>query len=1045
VAVTDGSYNFTLTIWDAVSGGNCLWSARGTCGTPTVKSVAVAKGIFSTYLGEAGDNTLSLDFNSNYFLEITVGADTAMAPRKKITAAGFAINAGKLNGQSASYYLDTSATEQTKTGGLNVSGEVGVGTTDPNRNLEVYGGDSAIGYARVTGGEGYDSVLELYADQGDDSADKFDLISTIGNLLQVRNNASALLTIKSGGNVGIGTTDPTAVLHLKAGTATAGTAPLKFTSGTALGTPEDGAVEYDTSHLYFTIGSTRYQLDQQSGGSGANTALSNLASVAINTSLLPGTNDSIDLGSTDYRWANLYLGGETLHLGASLTDEATISYDSNNLLNFSTDSTINGDIAFFSDDLYLDKSTARIGIGTTAPGAALDVLLAGEQLRLSYSDTYYTKFTTGNDSKLTVETSASTQSMIKVGKGEAQDSGISFDGNTNDYYAGMDDTTDKFMIGLGVAIGTTPYVTLESGGDLGIGTTDPTAQLHTTGTVRFANFGAGTLSTDSSGNVSVSSDERLKNITGSFNRGLEDILKINPIVYRWNDLSGMEMENEYAGFSAQNVKANIPEAVGMDARGYLTLSDRAILAAVVNGVKEQQLMIAGISQSQMLMANQIQNSDNQTAGLINRMAELQVQIDDLRAAYISPDSASPERLVKWSEMQAEITLAFEQIQAENDPTLNKILEMQNRLNRLEKKIIAADLEEVAPEEIVFQDFSEQTSAISFSLAETEFSDGAFSGNYLVPEIYNEIRVVKINGLNLDDYNVSDGYLSFQIFLEDGDNLSDFVTELGNEMDAQEIQWNLEEHPYLASGWNEVNLKFSEGTKTGEINWSNLNYFRVYFNFQSNNQVRLKDIKLVVAKKTATVLAASENVSETVLVLDSPEENVAADIANQQDLVNSLNDNPDNSKLYLAQMENNLAETNLLKSILGLDRVANASDVDILGRLSAESTESGQMLIKVNEEAKRTIGEAVIFSVKKDENQDGLDDDTGSDGKKVFVPTLLVNPKSKIFVTSQKATDQNLAVTSKVPGSGFWVEVKNSLNADLDFDWWMVEETGILEP
>lgn len=40
---------------------------------------------------------------------------------------------------------------------------------------------------------------------------------------------------------------------IRAGTATAGTAPLKFTSGTLLGSPEVGAVEFDTDGLYFTI------------------------------------------------------------------------------------------------------------------------------------------------------------------------------------------------------------------------------------------------------------------------------------------------------------------------------------------------------------------------------------------------------------------------------------------------------------------------------------------------------------------------------------------------------------------------------------------------------------------------------------------------------------------------------------------------------------------------------------------------------------------------------------------------------------------------
>ena len=65
---------------------------------------------------------------------------------------------------------------------------------------------------------------------------------------------------------GTSPTAPTARLHFAAHPATANTAPIKFTSGTAMTSPEDGALEYHSSHLYFTIGSTRYQLDQQSGG-----------------------------------------------------------------------------------------------------------------------------------------------------------------------------------------------------------------------------------------------------------------------------------------------------------------------------------------------------------------------------------------------------------------------------------------------------------------------------------------------------------------------------------------------------------------------------------------------------------------------------------------------------------------------------------------------------------------------------------------------------------------------------------------------------------
>jgi hypothetical protein len=48
----------------------------------------------------------------------------------------------------------------------------------------------------------------------------------------------------------------------------------------------------------------------------------------------------------------------------------------------------------------------------------------------------------------------------------------------------------------------------------------------------------------------------------------------------------LDTENIYTGFSAQNVQKVIPEAVGKDRNGNLTLSDRPILAAIVNAIKE---------------------------------------------------------------------------------------------------------------------------------------------------------------------------------------------------------------------------------------------------------------------------------------------------------------------------------------------------------------------------------------------------------------------------------------------------------------------------
>jgi hypothetical protein len=60
---------------------------------------------------------------------------------------------------------------------------------------------------------------------------------------------------------------------IRAGTAAAGTAPLKFTSGTLLSSAETGAVEFNGDSLYFTItsGTTRKKVaifDDSSGATG---------------------------------------------------------------------------------------------------------------------------------------------------------------------------------------------------------------------------------------------------------------------------------------------------------------------------------------------------------------------------------------------------------------------------------------------------------------------------------------------------------------------------------------------------------------------------------------------------------------------------------------------------------------------------------------------------------------------------------------------------------------------------------------------------------
>ncbi|MFH1890454.1 MAG: hypothetical protein ABIJ91_02730, partial [Candidatus Kuenenbacteria bacterium] len=92
-AVSDASYDIKFTIYDASTGGNCAWTARGTCAAPTAKSITISSGLFSTMLGESGDNALP-DFNSDeYWIGITVESDSEMTPRKRIGSVPQAMNA----------------------------------------------------------------------------------------------------------------------------------------------------------------------------------------------------------------------------------------------------------------------------------------------------------------------------------------------------------------------------------------------------------------------------------------------------------------------------------------------------------------------------------------------------------------------------------------------------------------------------------------------------------------------------------------------------------------------------------------------------------------------------------------------------------------------------------------------------------------------------------------------------------------------------------------------------------------------------------------
>lgn len=232
---------------------------------------------------------------------------------------------------------------------------------------------------------------------------------------------------------------------------------------------------------------------------------------------------------------------------------------------------INGNLA------VNDGSNQGIGIfseaSTSVGGAATRVEINGN----TTSDNIIINSTNG----LLVNTGG-----ISIGTGSAPTSGYNIESNNSNIKLRNSNT------GITTDASTGQTITGDKGGIAGNGTTnivDDNNQKHILNkNVQFSDYGAGALTTDIAGNITATSDERLKNIQGYSHVGLKEVMELRPINYKWNGLSRNETEGIYTGFSAQNVRDNIPNGTGVmkGKEGYLTLQDRAVLAAAIVAIQD---------------------------------------------------------------------------------------------------------------------------------------------------------------------------------------------------------------------------------------------------------------------------------------------------------------------------------------------------------------------------------------------------------------------------------------------------------------------------
>ena len=234
----------------------------------------------------------------------------------------------------------------------------------------------------------------------------------------------------------------------------------------------------------------------------------------------------------------------------------------------------------------LTKIKTVDGSGSGLDADSLDGIQASSFLRSDANDTKTGTFNLRTNLDMASD-SNTTARYVNLPRG----GGITFYGNGSVDHSitsrnsGGTVTDDLFMQSYGgIFLGLDSNNNNSSGADFKIVVNDSTAPRLT--------FSGENYSLTVSGNVTAYSDRRLKDDIQPIEDALEKVGTLSGNTYLRNDLPEADTERRYAGVIAQEVEAVLPEAVSDSEDGNKTVDYNAVIALLVESIKELKAEVA---------------------------------------------------------------------------------------------------------------------------------------------------------------------------------------------------------------------------------------------------------------------------------------------------------------------------------------------------------------------------------------------------------------------------------------------------------------------